>query len=228
MMSSTYSIHYAPPNTAHSGNEYHAPYYIVTLVFHDQSVNITENIRKLNTKIINLNLPDHPIHTAPLIRREYEYRGLSLHERKCIFNALFNFARTVDIAYHPLIIEKKQLVDEIDLNIRITKQLSNFLFTHLEYFMRFDHIMIYYDFGQMELTKILVSVFNTVLSNVDFKRVVPTEYRLFQAADMLCTMELLDLKAERKMLSNSELSFFKSARDLNKSYLKALHGKKFK
>ena len=78
----------------------------------------------------------------------------------------------------------------------------------------------------MELTNILVSVFHTIIHNVEFKKIFPANYKLFQAADMLCTLELLALKAERKMLSRSELAFFSSARDLNKSYLEAVKRKR--
>ena len=207
--------------------EPHSPFYIITLVFHDQSINITENINQLNNKIRSSGLPDSPVHAGPIIRREYEYKYLTLLERKRIFNILYNFARTTDITYHAIIAEKKQLVEEIDLNIAITKQLSAFLRDNLEIFTQCDRVVVYYDFGQMELTKILVTLFNTFLNNVEFKKVLPANYKLFQAADMLCTLELLALKSERKMLSNSELAFFKSAKELKKSYLKAIRKKRF-
>ena len=208
--------------------EPHSPFYIVTFVFHNQSVDITENIDFLNNKIRNSELPDSPIHAGPLIRREYEFKYLSLKERKRIFNFLYNFARITDITYHSIIVEKKQLVEEIDLNISITKQLSAFLFGNLEKFMQYDRIVVYYDYGQMELTNILVTAFNTILNNVEFKNVIPANYKLFQAADMLCTLELLTLKSERNMLSKSELVFFTSAKNLKKAYLKSIHKKLFK
>lgn len=207
--------------------EFHAPFYIVTLVFHDQSINITENINHLNNKIRDSRLPDFPVHAGPIIRREYEFKYLSPLERKRIFNILYNFARTTDITYKSLIIEKKQLVEEIDLNIKITKQLSAFLLNNLETFTKYERIVVYYDYGQRELTNVLVTVFNTLLDNVEFKKVIPANYKLFQAADMLCTLELLTLKSEKKMLSNSELAFFKSTRDLYKDYLKSIHKKRF-
>ena len=207
--------------------EPHSPFYIVTLVFHDQSVNIADDINIVNSKINYTGVQPRSIHAGPLIRRESEYRYLSLMERKRIFNILYNFTRKVDIKYQSLVIEKRQLVEDIDLIIRITKQLSAVLFSNMKLFSQFDRVIVYYDFGQMELTKILVSVFNTVLSNVEFKKVTPMDYKLFQAADMLCTLELLALKAQRKMLSKSELTFFTSERDLNKSYLKAIQRKRF-
>ena len=78
----------------------------------------------------------------------------------------------------------------------------------------------------MELTNILVTIFNALLNNVDFRKVNPANYKLFQAADMLCTLELLVLKIENKALSKSELKFFKSAKDLYKSYIKAIQRKR--
>ena len=207
--------------------EYHSPYYIVTLVFHDQASDIAPNLIMLRNALIQRGIPDYTVHAGPLIRRENEYRNLSLLERKKIFDTLFHFVRTIDISYHSIIIEKKQLVSEIDLTVRITKQLSGFLKEHIENFLKYNRIVVYYDYGQRELTHILVSVLNTVLNNVEFKKVSPAKYKLFQAADMLCTLELLALKAERKMLSNSELTFFTSERNLYKSYIRSNKSKRF-
>ncbi len=205
----------------------HSPFYIVTLVFHDQSVDLSRNIGHLNSKIRDSGLPDTPIHAGPLVRREYEYLSLSLTERKRIFNSLYNFARTVNIKYYTLNVEKKELEEKIDLNVQITKKLSAFLFKHLEVFTQYERIMVYYDFGQMELANILVSVFNTIFQVVEFRKVKPVDYKLFQAADMLCTLELLALKAEKNMLSKSESVFFTSSKNLNKAYLKAIQRKRF-
>ena len=207
--------------------EHHNPYYIVTLVFHDQSVDITANINQLSEKIRSARFSDSPVHTGPLIRKEDDYKYLPISIRKRIFNILYNFTRSVDISYYSIIVEKRQLNDDFALHVQITKQLSALLRKHLDKFIQYDRIVVYYDYGQMELTKILVSVFNAMLNSVKFMKAVPTKYRLCQAADMLCSIELLTIKAERKMLTKSELMFFKSERDLYKSYLKALHKKRF-
>ena len=208
--------------------ETHSPFYIVTLVFHDQSIDITNNINHLNKKITQSGLPDYTVHAGPLIRREYEYDSLSLLDRKRIFNILYNFVRTVDITYHAITIEKKHLSEELDLNARISKHLSTFLSNHFEKFSQFERVVLYYDYGQMELTKILVSVFSALIKNVEFRRINPANYKLFQAADMLCTLELLAEKATRKMLSKSELTFFSSAKNLRKAYLQTIHKKKLR
>ena len=205
----------------------HSPYYIVTLLLHDQSKDITDDISLFTRKLTDLGLPDYTVHSGPLIRRESEYENLALLDRKRIFNIIYNFSRAVDIKYHSLIVEKKQLVEEMDLVDKLSKQLSAFLYAHLETLVDYDRIVVYYDYGQKELTKILVSLFNAITRNVEYRKVAPADYMLFQATDMICTLELLALKAERKMLSNSELSFFGSEKKLYKSYLRTIHRKRF-
>ena len=69
------------------------------------------------------------------------------------------------------------------------------------YFNQFDVVKIYYDNGQIEVTRILSSVFNSLLDNVEFKRVIPSNYRLFQVADLICTLKLTELKMQNHILS---------------------------
>jgi hypothetical protein len=208
--------------------EHHCPFYIVTLVLHDQSIDIKGNINRLNSKILDSGLPNYTIHTAPLIRNEGLYSHISLIDRKRIFNALYNFVRTTDITYHTIVVEKKQCVGDLDLVIKLTKQLSTFLNEHIDLMIEYERIVCYYDYGQRELTHILASTFNTILNNVEFRKVSPAGYKLFQAADLLCTMELLSKKAQQKILSKSEILFFSSERDFRKSYYRAIREKRFR
>lgn len=65
-----------------------------------------------------------------------------------------------------------------------------------------------------------------MLSNVEFKRVIPSEYRLFQVSDMLCTLKLIELKLSTKTMSRSEKAFFNyDDRMLKKHYLKVIEAK---
>ena len=89
------------------------------------------------------------------------------------------------------------------------------------------NVKVYYDNGQVEVNKILAAVFSTLLDNVEFRKVMPSEYRLFQVADIVCTLKLAELKLENHMLSKSEEKFFESARVLRKNYLKPIANKRF-
>ena len=77
----------------------------------------------------------------------------------------------------------------------------------------------------MEVTRILSSVFNALLENVEFRKVNPADYRLFQVADLICTLKLTELKMENHLLSKSEIYFFNDERTLKKNYLKPLSKK---
>ena len=88
-----------------------------------------------------------------------------------------------------------------------------------------DRVKINYDNGQVEVSRILSSAFNILLDNVEFRRVLPSEYRLFQVADLICTLKLAELKLEKHILSKSEKFFFEDVRTLKKNYLKPISQK---
>lgn len=202
--------------------ETYAPYYIVSLVFHDQSVDITRNISIYEDHLAHLGYPNHVVHTGPLIRREQGYANLYTEDRKRLFSALFNFTRRLDIRYSSVIVSKRECRDEIELTSRISKQLGKILDEHYAFFHAFDSVIVYYDNGQINLTRIISSVFSSHLTNVSFRKVKPVDYRLLQVADLLCTTELLAEKMSASGFSQSEYAFFDSPRNFRKTYLKWL------
>ena len=112
--------------------------------------------------------------------------------------------------------------DSVQASARLSLLISRFVRDHYQEFLSFEKTKIYYDNGQIEISKILASVFTVLLPEVEIKRVVPSDYRLFQAADMFCSMELIRLKADASAISASEMEFFGSIRDLKKNYLNPL------
>lgn len=56
---------------------------------------------------------------------------------------------------------------------------------------------------------------------------MPADYKLFQVADFICTMELTSLKLENNLFSKSEMLFFGNKRDLKQNYLKVLKKKEW-
>ncbi len=119
-------------------------------------------------------------------------------------------------------IRKDECSDVITLTARISKSIAEILRSHQDFWEKFNRIIVYYDNGQIELTKILTSVFNTIYAHVEFRKVKPIDYKLFQAADLICTMELLAEKADINSFTKSEKEFFCSVRDFKKNYLKPL------
>ena len=200
-----------------------SPFYIVSLVFHNQEIDITNKIEQLNESLEKFNLSkNHAIHTGALIRREGDYTNLNVEERRHIFNRLFNFTRTTNISYKCICINKFELSNRFDLNARISRQLANFLLDNRDYFSSFDKIVLYYDNGQTELTSILVSVFNSHYNNVDVRQVYPKDYKLFQSADLICTLKLISEKLKTQQFTKSEQQFFVNKSTFNKTYIKPL------
>lgn len=205
--------------------ESHSPYYFVSMILHDQTTDISENIKVFDSHLLNLGYQHHTVHSGPLIRRESVYSNDLLEARKRLFNAVFNFARRLDFKYSFIKIKKSECPDVITMTSKVSKSLANILRINESFWNSFDKVIIYYDNRQIELTKILTSVFNTLYTHVEFRKVKPVDYKLFQIADLICTMELLAEKAENNSFTHSEMDFFNNIRDFKKNYLKHIKRK---
>ena len=206
----------------------HSPYYIVTMVFHNQESKITEQIQKLDQEILSLGYEkDFVIHTAPLIRKEEMFSSVSPNERRALFTKLFYFVMKSDIHYKTFIFEKRQFENVLKLDGRMAKEISQFIRGNQDFFQSFESVILYYDNGQHELNRILNTVLAMELSQYDVRKVLPKDYKLFQAADLICTLQLLSLKCDHHELSRSEQLIFHNERELKKQFLKPIRKKKF-
>ena len=214
--------------------EAHSPFYVLSLVFHNQGHVITENLHKIHEALVERGLPaNHAIHTGPLIRREQDYRWMDMVARRSIFRILVDFVRTSDISLQSWVFPKRDFGDDDQLIGGISRTLGRFISSHYQYFGSWDHIVIYYDNGQKEITNIVNSVFNAYLSTVEVRKVAPADYSLFQAADLCCTLTLLQSKiTSGNGLSKSEKDFFSTSKNsaeraLKKGYFKTMNQKQF-
>ena len=74
--------------------EKHSPYYLLALVFHEQSKSIELKDFKILDKKLQKYFPEEgntKVHAGPIIRREYEFRYVSKEDRRHIINALTAF-----------------------------------------------------------------------------------------------------------------------------------------
>ena len=207
---------------------YHSPYYIITMVFHNQDNDISEVVNKFNHELTLLGFnQQHCVHNGPIIRREAPYEHMSIKERRRILNKMVAFTRQLEISFKCFHIEKKHILDTVEASGKLSKQLASFIRDNYNKFLSYDKIKVYYDNGQIELTRILSSVLNALLPEVEFRKVLPSEYRLFQVADLICTLELIRLKLENKTLSKHELTFWGKESDLKKNYFKKVYQKEY-
>lgn len=130
------------------------------------------------------------------------------------------------IKHNSIIIDRKTAGDKFALSTQLSKQIKSFVSKNYDYFSSFDKVNVYYDNGQTELNLVLNTILSMLLSNVEFRKASPGEYRLLQLADFICSIELLSLKQQENRLSKSESSFFYKPQELKKSFIKTIAGKR--
>lgn len=201
-------------------------YYLVTFVFHNQGNNIDRQVAKLEESIKRSGFDLEYVHTGPVIRREEVFSKYSIDERRKLLYKMLNFVNACPISYLSVVIDRKEALDKISLSGKLAKAINMEICAHQDFFIGFDKIIVYYDNGQNELSTILNAVFSIRFPNVEFRKAEPQKYRLLQAADFICSMELLRIKSAEKRLSKSEEHFFYKPQELKKIFLKSIAKKK--
>lgn len=205
-------------------------YYLVCMVFHDQSVSIDKEVAVLDDELTSLGLEaGHAVHAGPLIRWEAPYRNLRRQDRRVVFAKMLGFLRRIDVSYRCFHVDKRFVDNSGMLHDHLLQQIVSFLADHAADFNAFDRLKVYYDNGQSDVTRILREAFALFSSRIEYvSEVSPAKYRLFQVADMISTLELVRLKLETDgRISDAEKDFFQSIQNLRKNFLKPTARKRY-
>ncbi len=195
-------------------------YYLFTMVFHDQG----KSIKSIVDKIAHLPC----FHAGPILRKEKPFENEDPITRKKLFQSIFVFASSLPVEWVSFVYKKKDFVDYLTLQRRIFRDLKDFLYSHEDLFSEFDDNVIYYDKGQHKLSSVLNLAFaEAPFPNCFHNDVRPDSYRLFQVADFVSTIRLL----ERKWADNTITSFerkFIDEKHFKNVYLRTLKRKAIK
>lgn len=200
-------------------------YYLLCLVLHDQTTAVAEAIADLEDSLEELGVGrNHCIHAGPLIRREREYADMLREDRRRILGRMMSFIRKVDFKYKCFALDKKFISGETAIHDNLLQQLVRFLIDSAADLNGYQRLKIYYDDGQQQIKQLLREAFAIFSAKAVFvEDVQPENYRLFQAADVLCSLELTRIKLlSGERLSRSEYDFFNGIHNLRKNYLKPL------
>jgi len=165
-------------------NKNSAKLYGVSMVFHEQKHSISKEMQRLNQSLKLLGF-SNMIHMGDLVAGHGDYTGMSIAERRKIYQKLYRFTTTIQAKYHTIIIDKHDYRNNKLLSKAITVELNKMINSNLNYFLSFDQIKVYYDGGQKPLNRIIANTFLTfdnTIQQSDFNHV---EKKLFQVADML-------------------------------------------
>ncbi|MDY3292109.1 MAG: hypothetical protein SOX20_04185, partial [Parolsenella sp.] len=137
-----------------SGDTGDSRYYLVTLVFHEQSHDLSGALDRYDHLICDKQLSSIPMHLGPLLTGHREYEGLPVGVRKNHLSCFAMFAERVPFRYATLAYEKRLYAESPDkLLVCIKRDLVTSLFDNLSYLQRFDKVKIYYDNGQSIVTE---------------------------------------------------------------------------
>lgn len=204
-------------------------FYIIGFVLHDQGVALDEHIQRLEQSWFDLGLTkEHCFHAGPLIRREQCYEALNREFRIRVFSRMMSFARKIDFQYRCVMVDKK-FVDSVDqMVVHLKREVVAFLLDVAERFSDFNEVKVYYDCGQSRMTNLLQAAFaEAVGGKVTFAQdVKPGNYRMFQLADLVCTIVLINAKLEKgERMTLSEYKFFGGPKAFKHNILRYIKAK---
>lgn len=200
--------------------------YIILLVLHDQNNELKPIFDCLNEEFRMINSPNAYFHAGAILRREDEFKNISICVRRKMFNIMSHFTNKMEFKYISVIADYKKSFTNEQLYECLQKSLKRILVNNVDFFTSFDVIKIYYDNGQKLLTKLITDSFCDEFSNVEIKFIDPHEYTLFQVADFISTLELVNINYKNNNISKSELYFFGSYGDFKRNYYKQIEKKK--
>ena len=203
-------------------------YYVLTLLLHDQSLKIDNLVREFDRSLDLVGIANLCFHAGPIIRGNDSFEFMNWDLRRKIFSRMMQFTRKVDFRYHCLTVDKK-FCDSVDQILQLLeRQLSEFVSEQHDRLTSFDDVKVYYDCGQKPITNCLHKFFEQRKSlPVEFAQAVqPRRYKLFQVADLVCTIKLMELKLTAEgRLSSCEHRFFGGEKRFRHDILRKIKAK---
>ncbi len=204
-----------------------AKYYALTMVFHDQSDDISSILERHRRGLADRGLKDLPFHASPLMNGHDQYEDMALEMRKSYFSLFFIDLQHLPISYHTFFYKRSEFPDKDSLSNRMRRDVTTFLFDNLEFFQSYDKAKVYYDDGQQIVARALHAAVEYVLATDSYlyRKSKSADFILAQAADFLCTIELVAHKFENGEASKTDERFFGGARNFRRNYLKKIRRK---
>lgn len=197
-------------------------YFLLTVVIHNQSEEITDKIISYEKSLVLADLPNIPFHSEPLLNGHEAYEDLEIKTRKKLLYSFNVLVQRLPIQYKTLVYKHSEYGNAQTLANILRRDLAELFTGYLSFFQSFEHVKIYYDNGQDVVKRAVYESVESTLSKqaIIKKRTTMTEYRLAQVADYLCTIELAAAKYAAKENGGTYDKFFGSVGAFKKNWLK--------
>lgn len=171
-------------------------YYLLTLVFRDQSGSILGVVGVYENSLREGNLSNIPLHSEPLLNGHGDYELLDISTRKRLLIGFGATVRHLPISCKTFVYKRGEIEDPSKLSAKMKRDISGILLDNLKFFQSFGDVKVYYDNDKDIVKQALDRSAGFVLPKnaAERKRVSMTDHRLEQVADYLCTIELAAIK----------------------------------
>lgn len=202
--------------------------YLVTIVMHDHSDDITDPVSAYSTRLALANLPDIPFHGVELLHGHGGYESVGVGDRKRLLTQFSRLVRSLPFKYAVLRYDKSDTHGKAALEVKMRRDLALFVYDHLSYFQSYDSVAVYYDGGQGAVSASLHAALSYVLASdvADYREADYSARRLLQVADYICTVERVVAAYDAGTQTRTLERFFGSRRNLMQSYAKQLARKR--
>ena len=197
-------------------------YYLLTLVFLDDSDNINSQIDSYEGSLRAKGLPRIPFHASPLMNGNDDYAHLELQTRKRLLNAFNVFVQNLPVKYATFAYKRKWFAGVDVLGEALRKDVASFLMGNLEKLQKFSDVIVHYDGGQEVVTNALKRAMGDIFSSgvVSFCKDSFRQNVLLQAADYFCALELARIKYENHEETSTDLKIYGYVGTFKNNYLK--------
>ena len=155
-------------------------YYILSLVFHEQTVDVSGDIASYERLLRERGLQNKPFHLVPLTHGNEAFANENIEVRTRYLFSFASFAWRIPFRYKTFVYRKSEFADRAALGKKMKCDIIEFLFENLERFQEFNAVKIYYDDGQRLITNALIGAFDYALWGQDlvYREATPSLYRL--------------------------------------------------
>lgn len=197
-------------------------YFLLTVVIHNQSEEITDKIISYEKSLVLADLPNIPFHSEPLLNGHEVYEDLEIKTRKKLLYSFNVLVQRLPIQYKTLVYKHSEYGNAQTLANILRRDLAELFTGYLSFLQSFEQVKIYYDNGQDVVKRAVYESVESTLSKqaIIKKRTTMTEYRLAQVADYLCTIELAAAKYAAKENGGTYDKFFGGVGAFKKNWLK--------
>ena len=203
--------------------------YIVAVVLHDHSSDITTPINRYEERLAAADLPDVPFHGKDLLHGNEGYSIVTPGDRKRLLAQFARFVRELPISFFTLQYDTSNVHNRNELEARVRRDLASLVFARLAFFQEFEMIAVYYDNGQSAVSIALHDALDYVLAKnvADYRDADPNARRLLQVADYICTIARVSDAYDAGKPTKTHERFFGNRRSFKQSFEKQLDRKKF-